>query len=307
MVYQSAITAIDSRRSDMPAVSVVIPVYNRASTIARALLSVVAQTIRDLEIIVVDDASTDGTVEVIRQINDPRVICIACDTNGGAAAARNRGIAAATGSYIAFLDSDDYWDPDKLERQLKYFEIAPPDVLVVCCSFRVMHAATGRTVERLHAACTDWRMKMLDVCCLAPGSTMIARRSVFQTIGIQDPLLRQFEDWDWFIRYLHEHSLLVMPESLATINTHQAPDPVFTEQQAAHLYALRKQDILEDFGEWGLKRFRASMHVEHAVACVRYGRFMAAAMAIMRATMLSPNRVYALIKRAAFKALAKDY
>ena len=291
----------------MPAVSVVIPVYNRESTVARALLSVVAQTLHDIEIIVVDDASTDGTVEVIRQINDPRVICIACDTNNGAAAARNRGIAAATGSFIAFLDSDDYWAPDKLERQLEYFETASPDVLVVCCSFRVMHAATGRTVERSHAACTDWPLKMLDVCCLAPGSTMIAMRSVFQTIGIQDPHLRQFEDWDWFIRYLHKYTLLVMPEPLATINMHQAPDPGFIEQQAARLYALRKQDILEYFGERGLKRFRASMHVEHAVACVRSGWYMAGAMATMRAAMLSPNRVYVLIKRAAFKALAKDY
>ena len=104
-----------------PDISVVIPAYNRATTIARALNSVLAQTFQDLEVIVVDDGSTDHTSEVIQQIGDARVEIIRHTRNQGAAEARNTGMKAAGGKYIAWLDSDDEWLPDKLQVQLDAF------------------------------------------------------------------------------------------------------------------------------------------------------------------------------------------
>ena len=98
-------------------VSVIIPTYNRAHVLPRAIESVLKQTYTELELIVVDDASTDDTAAVMTAITDPRVRYVRKE-HGGAAAARNRGIAEAKGEFIAFQDSDDVWHSDKLEKQL---------------------------------------------------------------------------------------------------------------------------------------------------------------------------------------------
>ncbi len=102
----------------MDKVSVVIPSYNSSSYILNAIQSVLNQTYDNLEVIVADDASTDDTREVVQNIGDPRVKLIERRVNGGAAAARNSAIRSATGRYIAFLDSDDYWLPNKLSVQI---------------------------------------------------------------------------------------------------------------------------------------------------------------------------------------------
>ena len=103
----------------MDKVSVVIPCYNSSSCITKAIESVLNQTYADLEVIVVDDASTDDTCSVVNRINHPRVKLITRAQNGGAAVTRNTAIRAATGRYIAFLDSDDYWTMDKLSLQIR--------------------------------------------------------------------------------------------------------------------------------------------------------------------------------------------
>ena len=102
----------------MPKVSVVIPTFNRADTIGDSIKSVLEQTFKDFEVIVVDDGSTDGTESVVAAFGDSRIKYIMQD-NAGACAARNNGIRHANGEYIAFQDSDDYWMPRKLERQLQ--------------------------------------------------------------------------------------------------------------------------------------------------------------------------------------------
>jgi len=112
--------AIEGRRmndAQPPKVSVVVPAYNRERLILHALNSVLAQTFADFEILAVDDGSTDGTIQAIQSCTDPRIRCLRHEKNRGAAAARNTGIQAARGEYVAFLDSDDEWLPHKLERQ----------------------------------------------------------------------------------------------------------------------------------------------------------------------------------------------
>lgn len=101
----------------IPTVSVVIPTYNRAHLVGRAIQSVLNQTYQDFEIIVVDDGSTDNTEEVVKSFNDPRIRYIRHDQNRGGSAARNTGIKMARGEYIAFQDSDDEWLPEKLESR----------------------------------------------------------------------------------------------------------------------------------------------------------------------------------------------
>ncbi len=112
-------------------VSVILPVYNRSHSLATACQSVLGQSFRDLELIVVDDASSEDLRPVIENLDDKRVRYIRHETNAGAAAARNTGIAAANGRLIAFQDSDDMWLPGKLERQVKLLDDMPDDVGVV--------------------------------------------------------------------------------------------------------------------------------------------------------------------------------
>ena len=114
-----------------PVVSVIIPTYNRAHLIGRAIRSVLDQTYQDWELIVVDDASTDDIPGIVKGFTDGRVKYIRHDENKGAAAARNTGIQAARGAYIAFLDSDDEWLPEKLERQVQAFESSDAQVGVI--------------------------------------------------------------------------------------------------------------------------------------------------------------------------------
>lgn len=114
-----------------PMVSVILPTYNRAQLVGRALRSVLDQTYRDFELIVVDDGSSDHTAEVVRSFADPRIRYLCHDENRGAAAARNTGIGAARGEYVAFLDSDDEWLPEKLRRQIEVLQEAPPTVGVI--------------------------------------------------------------------------------------------------------------------------------------------------------------------------------
>jgi len=110
-------------------VSVVIPAYNAEGTIARAINSVLDSCILDLEVIVIDDCSSDATVSICQEIGDSRLRVVQVDHNQGVAHARNIGLTLAVGKYIAFLDSDDYWYKDKLSRQLKMLEDSPSDIL----------------------------------------------------------------------------------------------------------------------------------------------------------------------------------
>ncbi len=105
-----------------PTVSVIIPTYNRANLVSRAIKSVLNQTYQDFEIIVVDDCSEDNTEEIVKSFNDSRIRYIKHKKNKGGSAARNTGIKRARGKYIAFLDDDDEWLPSKLEKQIMLFE-----------------------------------------------------------------------------------------------------------------------------------------------------------------------------------------
>ncbi|OGR69975.1 MAG: hypothetical protein A2089_11520 [Elusimicrobia bacterium GWD2_63_28] len=130
-----------------PLVSVVMPSYNHASFIGRAVESVLGQTCADLELIVIDNHSTDGTDGVLAAIQDPRLRVIKISNGGIIAASRNLGVKSASGRYIAFIDSDDIWLPEKLERQLEALRAAPGAVLAYC-RFRTL-TGDERSAEAL--------------------------------------------------------------------------------------------------------------------------------------------------------------
>lgn len=118
-----------------PTVSIIIPTYNRARLVGRAIQSALDQTYQDFEVIVIDDGSTDNTEEIVKSINDPRIRYVRHSENRGGSAARNTGIKVAHGEYIAFLDSDDEWLPEKLQHQLKILREADEEVGLVYSGF----------------------------------------------------------------------------------------------------------------------------------------------------------------------------
>ena len=183
-----------------PTVSVVIPAYNYARYLSMAIESALAQTHPPLEVIVVDDGSTDETPSVLAAHGD-RIRAIR-QPNGGAGAARNTGIAAARGDYLAFLDSDDLWRRDKLELQLARFA-RDPDLGLVHCGVETIDEL-GRTTGYLLEGREGWMaMEMLRLdreVIQAPGSNVMVPRRVAEEVGGFDARLPPSEDWDFAYR-----------------------------------------------------------------------------------------------------------
>lgn len=200
-----------------PAVSVIIPTYNRAGSIEAAVRSALEQTYSDIEVIVIDDGSIDATKAVLSSIADPRLQTLTQSRNAGAAAARNIGLRVARGRLIAFLDSDDTWLPEKLARQVALLEVAAPG-RDVCCTGVVLHLLDhGVTRERRIEDSPNWSHTIAIGCDLSPGSTLVAKREAIDRIGFLDETLPRFEDWDWMFRYTRAGDIIVISEPLAHV------------------------------------------------------------------------------------------
>ena len=180
-----------------PQVSVIIPTYNRAWVIEEAIDSVLAQDYTEFELIVVDDGSTDHTSDVLDAYgNDIKVLS---QKNKGVSVARNRGIAEASGNFIAFLDSDDLWHPQKLSSQIDFFN-QTPDALI--CQTEEVWIRNGLRVnpKKRHKKPSGMIFKpSLKLCLVSPSAVMI-RRHLFDRVGGFDETLPACEDYDLWLR-----------------------------------------------------------------------------------------------------------
>ncbi|MFL6333560.1 MAG: glycosyltransferase family 2 protein [Pyrinomonadaceae bacterium] len=186
-----------------PAVSVVIPTYNRAPLLGRSIRSVLAQCFEDFEVIVVDDGSTDETAEVVAAFDDPRVSYVRLARNTGAGAARNVGIRLARGKFLAFQDSDDEWLPSKLSKQMAAFARGTSELGVV---YSDMQRVWGDGTTSYLAAPTVLSGRLVgsgvgfyQVCDLGVQSTLI-RREWLDAAGHFNEELPALEDLEMFIR-----------------------------------------------------------------------------------------------------------
>jgi len=204
----------------MPRVSVIIPTYNRAHLVSRAIGSVFQQTYQDFEIIVIDDGSTDGTHEVIERIREPRLRYLRHDNNQGASAARNTGIEAASGDYIAFLDSDDEWLPNKLEKQVHLLQTSEVSVGAVYSGYVII----GERGQPVTAQIPKHRGIILDELlsdnCVGTTSTVMVRRECFRHGQPFDSALASGQDWDMWVRLAHDYQFDFNPDVL--VRYHQA-------------------------------------------------------------------------------------
>ncbi len=200
-----------------PQVSVVIPTYNRRAMVVEATASVLAQRDVSLELIVVDDGSTDGTFEELRaRFDQPTPIrLIRHPLRRGPAAARNTGAAAAQGSLIAFLDSDDLWSPLKLRRQLD-FMAAHPRCAIAQCAERWLRDGRQVNPGRRHLKrAGDIFVESLRTCLISP-SAVILRAELFRAIGGFDEQFEAAEDYDLWLRILARHEVGIVAEPLVT-------------------------------------------------------------------------------------------
>lgn len=185
--------------SDVPMVSVVIPAYNAERTLPQTIQSVLSQSFRDVEVLVIDDGSTDRTREIAASFGPP-VRCLE-QSNQGVSVARNRGIQLASGRYIALLDADDTWESEKLRRQLDVLEADPSVTGVYVGVLKV--SAEGHVIEHLSAREFDdpCRSLLLHSSVIpASSSSLLLRRDAFERIGLFDPAFSQCADWDFMIR-----------------------------------------------------------------------------------------------------------
>lgn len=198
-----------------PLVSVVIPTYQRAALLEEAVRSVLAQTYPHLEVLVEDDGSTDGSGEAMARLGDPRISYRREPNVGRPAPVRNRGIARARGELVAFLDSDDVWEPGKLEAQVPVLE-GDPSLLAVSCDATWL-PPRDRTLVRLRTMVRPSFEELLARNVVIT-SAIVVRREALAAIGGFDesPALRSVEDYDLWIRLLRhrDRSIAVLPEPL---------------------------------------------------------------------------------------------
>ncbi|MFV0411314.1 MAG: glycosyltransferase family 2 protein [Paracoccus sp. (in: a-proteobacteria)] len=207
-----------------PVFSIVIPAYNRADRIGRALSSCFAQTFAQFEIVVVDDGSRDGTAEVVEGWGDPRIRCLR-QANAGASTARNRGARAARGQYIAFLDSDDEFMPDKLERCAAAIAAWPAPTPAVWYSPLFFHRGDGNRLVKPGRAIAPGE-RIGDYLFADEGlmqtSTLIVPRGLFLQVGF-DESLRCLEDLDLCLRLEEAGAIFrMLPEPLTVWYDDQA-------------------------------------------------------------------------------------
>lgn len=216
----AAPAAEDGRETPAPLVSVCIGAYNRKDTIRECVDSALEQTWKNKEIVVVDDASTDGTREILQGYGD-RIRLICRDTNSGICpVTRNQAVAAAKGEYVAFLDSDDVWYPEKLAKQVAFME-GHPDIPLCHTLCHVIDGESRVVGVRQDLAIipkTGWIFERLLDHCWITISTVMARKGLFAEIGKfneGDPYGWLGEDHEFFLRVAKEHPIGLVGEILA--------------------------------------------------------------------------------------------
>jgi glycosyltransferase involved in cell wall biosynthesis len=280
----------------MPWVSVIIPTYNRAAYLAGAVQSVLDQTFQDLEIIVVDDGSTDETPAVMASFRRA-VRYLRQDHSGLIGALRNRGIQEATGTFIAFLDSDDLWLPDKLERQVAYAERHREFGMVYSDGW-FFDDRTGRDQCRMHdhvSAASGWIGPLLLQQCFIQTPGVLLRRAILEETGLfaEDSDMNVAEDWELWLRIAARHQIGYVDQPLFRVRlhagSHSRMDPwtshqlnlALIERACAHapdVYVPNKQEavvrqyyrtiellVADDSVEEARTLFTRAMHADPAV------------------------------------------
>jgi len=274
------------REAPPPQVSVIMPAYNAAAYIEESIQSVFRQTFRDFEVVVIDDGSTDATAEVAAAAGG--VVRLLRQANGGAASARNRGIEASRGEFIAFLDADDLWHPRMLRAQLEAFARHPEAGLVFTNCWntdgkRILPLT--RTAQRQAAQGSVFRPLLADNFVMT--TTVMLRRVCLERVGLFDESLPVSEDYDLWLRIARHYPFAFVPEALGRYRLHAGGTFLNSEKR----YAARRQILAKLVATIGddpayaaaLEQFRFSTEYRIATWMIGLEDFTGARAAFLRA------------------------
>ena len=293
-------------------ITAIIPTYNRRELTLRAVRSVLAQTQTVDEIIVVDDGSTDGTQAALQAAFGERVRCV-WQPNGGVSRARNHGLRLARGSFIALLDSDDEWEPEKCARQLQWLQ-ARPDFGMVVCNNIAVDPRTGQQIRRDRRLSLPEDGMVLKWVLREPAltpSTVMLRREVVETVGEFDESLPTAEDLDYHLRIAMRFKIGLLEEAL--VWSKEQPDSLSTLSRSIedHLQVVQRyHQASAGQLSWADRQhglFRA--HRRNAFSMVYAMQWQRAAAHGAAAWRCAPNwsvrlELYAVVKAALLRGLA---
>ena len=248
-------------------VSVVIPTFNRAKKVTRAISSVLYQTFSDYEVIVVDDGSTDETPEALSRFGR-RITYLPHATNRGVSAARNTGIRASRAPFIAFLDSDDYWLPGKLAAQISFFSDHPRAVL---CQTEEIWIRKGRRVnpQKKHLKPEgDIFEPSLKRCLVSPSAVML-KRPLLERVGLFDEALPACEDYDLWLRIACRYPVYLIREHLV-VRESGSPDQLSIRHKGMDRFRIHALVGLIKKGVLDERQLKAAQE-ELSLKCRIYG------------------------------------
>jgi glycosyltransferase involved in cell wall biosynthesis len=277
--------------STPPLVSVIIPAYNAAWCVRRAIDSVLAQDFGNHEVIVVNDGSTDDTAHVLAAYAE--TIRIIHKANGGLSSARNAGIHAARGEYVCFLDADDWWLEGKLKRQVELMRAHPE--LGFCSTAARVVDPDGKLVNIWE--CPQWQGSLLqhlfreNAAVAGSGSAVLAKRELLLRVGDFDESLRSLEDIDMWIRLAAKAAYACVEEPLTVIlkHPHSMSRNLEVMRQAAIQVMHKHRGLLPKQHQGGFWRYcMASVHGDYAKWRYRAGDRGGALLELMRLFRLAP-------------------
>ena len=284
-------------QASKPKVSVIIPTYNYGHFLGEAIRSVLGQTLQDWELIVVDDGSTDNTREVVAAFADPRIHYIH-QQNRGNPAARNAALRVVSGEYVAFLDADDVWFPEKLEKQVAALDHLPPTVGLVYSDVYLFNNEDGTIIRSFLQGRRPPQGRILREL-LGPDGWFISdtgsliRREVFQRVGLYDESLWWYEDWEMWVRIAAAYEVAALDEPLARCRRHsanlsKAPEGMYRHGEAARRkvmagYPLSRQE------RRALEHNRAHHEYLYGMDQLRLGKRGEARKALLRSLRLRPG------------------
>ena len=269
----------------MAQVSVIIPTYNRARFLGGAVKSVLAQSFKDLEILVVDDCGSDDAAAVVKSFGRAEVRYLRHDRRRGGGAARNTGILASSSEYIAFLDDDDEWYPEKLARQMSTMLASPAEVGGIYTGYFIVDRGDGQICGQIvPTERGDIYAALLAGNCIGGTSCMLLRRSCFDNIGLFDELLPSFQDYDLWLRLAQKYHFDCIREPLLRYFVHG--DRIWTNAEAL---SQGLDLMLRKYGDAAAFRkkcgtYYLALGVQHCEA----NRFEAGRKALLRAARLNP-------------------
>lgn len=252
----------------------IIPTHDRADVLGRAVASVLGQTWTDFELFVVDDGSSDATASVLAEFDDPRLTGMHQE-NKGVSAARNLGIAASGGRYVALLDSDDYWMPDKLKKQIRFMAESG---FAICQTEEIWIRNGQRVNPRFkHAKPAGWFLeRSLELCLISPSCVMFTRE-LWRELGPFDERLPACEDYSLWLRVGARHPVGLVPEAL-TVKTGGHADQLSRRIIGLDLYRIYAMiDLLRSMALGGEQRIMVEAALRervrlYAQGCIKHGK-----------------------------------